>query len=146
MLGRGKAATRLNSWSRCLGREDGTPSPASPSSSTAAACTRSWSRTAARWRNIRRRTGETTVRIFIATRPANRNWVRNPSLVHLHPLILPVLVAISHIHISVQAFTSWTQCAPDAKLLMSLGRKGKEVPQFIIKSKLWFPKYFRIRT
>lgn len=84
--GRGKAATRLNSWSRSLGKEDGIPSPASLSSSTAAACTRSWSRTAARWKSFHRRTGEITVRIFIVTRLVNRNWVRNPILVHLHPL------------------------------------------------------------
>lgn len=114
-LARGKAATPLNSWSRCLGREDGTPSPASPSSSTAVACTRSWSRTAARWRNTLRRTGETTVRISTATKPASRNWVRNPILAHLPPWVSPVLLAVWHTHTSVPAVTSRMECGRDVK-------------------------------
>lgn len=50
-------------------------SPASLYLLTVVACTRSWSQMAALWRSIHRRTGETTVRISMATQQI-RNWVR----------------------------------------------------------------------
>lgn len=131
MLGRGKAATRLNSWSRCLDREDGIPSPASLSSLTAVACTKSWSQMAARWKSIRRRTGETTVRIFIATRLVNRNWVRNP--VSASP---PSDVTCA-LHSYSTDFDVWDIMCSDAKQLISMERNCS---LFITKSKQWFLK------
>ena len=77
VLGKERAVTHLNSWNRCLVREDGMLSPASLYLLTVVACTRSWSQMAALWRSIHRRTGETTVRISTAT-PQIRNWVRKP--------------------------------------------------------------------
>lgn len=121
VLGRGKAATHLNSWSRCLDREDGIRSPASLSSLTAVACTKSWSQMAARWKSIRRRTGETTVRIFIATRPVNRNWVRNPISASLPSDVTCALHSYS------TDFDVWDIMCSDAKQLISMERKGREM-------------------
>lgn len=98
---------------------------------------------AARWRNTLRRTGETTVRIFTATRPASRNWVRNPILAHLHPWILPVLGAVWHTHISVPVFTSQTECAHSAEHI--LGEKRDRNSSINQKQDVVM-KYFRIRT
>ena len=50
-------------------------SPASLYVLTVVAWTRSWSQMAALWRSVHRRTGETTVRISMATQQS-RNWVR----------------------------------------------------------------------
>lgn len=119
--GRGKAATHLNSWSRCLDREDGIHSPASLSSLTAVACTKSWSQMAARWKSIRRRTGETTVRIFIATRPVNRNWVRNPISASLPSDVTCALHSYS------TDFDVWDIMCSDAKQLISMERRGREM-------------------
>lgn len=77
VLGKERAVTHLNSWNRCLVREDGMLSPASLYLLTVVACTRSWSQMAALWRTIHRRTGETTVRISMAIQQI-RNWVRKP--------------------------------------------------------------------
>lgn len=82
VLGKERAVTHLNSWNRCLVREDGMLSPASLYLLTVVACTRSWSQMAALWRSIHRRTGETTVRISMAIQQI-RNWVRKPIYVLL---------------------------------------------------------------
>lgn len=76
VLGKERAVTHLNSWNRCLVREDGMLSPASLYLLTVVACTRSWSQMAALWRTIHRTTGATTVRISMAIQQI-RNWVRN---------------------------------------------------------------------
>lgn len=95
VLGKERAVTHLNSWNRCLVREDGMLSPASLYLLTVVACTRSWSQMAALWRSIHRRTGETTVRISMAT-PQIRNWVRKPVSVILVVCVCVCLYLSSH--------------------------------------------------
>lgn len=56
---KGRAATPSSSWRRCLDRGAGTPRAVLRCSSTAVACTRRWSLTAAPWRTFPRRTGAT---------------------------------------------------------------------------------------